>query len=76
MPFGLLQHCHDLDQSEDSMARALANESLGLLAYLVAVVPEEVVRFLPGVPHHTGEVEGAAQLHVNLSPTHHLRSGL
>ena len=76
MPFGWLQHCHDLDQSEDSMARALANESLGLLAYLVAVVPEEVVGFLPGVPHHTGQVESAPQLNVDLRAAHDLSSGL
>ena len=68
MPFGWLQHCHDLDQSEDSMARALA--------YLVAVVPEEVVGFLPGVPHHTGQVESAPQLHVDLRAAHDLSSGL
>ena len=48
----------------------------GLLAYLVAVVPEEVVGFLPGVPHHTGQVESAAQLHVDLRAAHDLSSGL
>ena len=32
----------------------------GVMAYLVAVVPEKVVWSLPGVPHHTGQVEGAA----------------
>ena len=40
------------------------------------MIPEKVVRFLPGVPHHTGQVESAAQLHVNLSPSHDLGSGL
>ena len=49
---------------------------VGVAAYLVAVVPEEVVGPLPGVPHHTGQVQGAAQLHVNLRPTHDLSSCL
>ena len=46
------------------------------LAYLVAVVPEEVVGFLPGVPHHTGQVESAPQLNVDLRAAHDLSSGL
>ena len=49
---------------------------VGVAAYLVAVVPEEVVWFLPGVPDHTGQVEGAAQLNVDLSASHDLGSGL
>ena len=49
---------------------------VGVAAYLVAVVPEEVVWFLPRVSHHTGQVEGAAQLYVDLSASHDLGSGL
>ena len=49
---------------------------VGVAAYLVAVVPEEVVWLLPGVPHNTGQVEGAAELNVDLSASHDLGSGL
>ena len=43
---------------------------------LVVVVPEKVVRPLPWVPHHAGQVESAALLYVHLCTTHDLGTGL
>jgi len=53
-----------------------ASPRRSIIYCLVTVIPEEIVRSLPCVPHHTGQVEGAPQLHVNLGSTHDLGPGL